>query len=87
LTRRLCHEDGSVKQIAEMDDDTRAALRASRSTSERSDGAIVGRTTKIKVWGKNSVLDKAMRHLGAYERDNAQHSDNLELQVVLVGKL
>jgi hypothetical protein len=28
----------------------------------------------------------AMKHLGLYKRDNARHSEKLELQVVFVGK-
>jgi hypothetical protein len=49
------------------------------------DGAVVGRTTKIKLRDKNRALEMAMRHLGLYERDNKQRSENLSLQVVLVG--
>jgi hypothetical protein len=45
-----------------------------------------GRLTRIRLWDKNAALEKAMKHLGLYERENAQHSENLELQVVLVGK-
>jgi hypothetical protein len=83
--RRLYHADASLKQIAEMDDDTRAAI-ASMEVHERKIDGIVVRTVKIKFWDKNAALEKAMRHLGLYERDNASHSENLELQVVLVGK-
>ena len=44
-----------------------------------------GRTTKLKVWDKNAALEKAMKHLGLYEKDNSQRAPNLALQVVLVG--
>jgi hypothetical protein len=44
------------------------------------------RTTKVRLWDKNQALEKALKYLGLYERENAQHSENLELQVVLVGK-
>jgi len=41
--------------------------------------------TKIKFWDKNRALEMAMKHLGLYNRDNTQRSENLSLQVVLVG--
>ena len=68
-----------------MDDDTRAAVASFEIDERKVDGVVVGRTTKIKLWDKNRALEMAMRHLGLYERDNAQRSENLGLQVVLVG--
>ena len=44
-----------------------------------------GRLTRIRLWDKNAALEKAMKHLGLYNRDNTQRSENLSLQVVLVG--
>ena len=44
-----------------------------------------GRLTRIRLWDKNAALEKAMKHLGLYGRDNSQRSENLSLQVVLVG--
>ena len=46
-----------------------------------------GRTTKVRMWDKNQALEKALNYLGLYECENALHSENLELQVVLVGKV
>jgi hypothetical protein len=60
-----------------MDLDTRAAI-ASMEVDERKVDGIVVRTVKIKFWDKNAALEKAMRHLGVYERDNTQRSENLE---------
>ena len=82
--RRLCHADGSLKQIAEMDDDTRAAIASFEIDERKVDGVVIGRTIKIKLWDKNRALEMAMKHLGLYERGNAQRSENLALQVVLV---
>ena len=44
-----------------------------------------GRLTRIRFWDKNAALDKAIRQLGLFERDNTQRSENFSLQVVLVG--
>jgi hypothetical protein len=43
------------------------------------------RTTKVRMWDKNQALEKAFKYLGLYERENSQQSENLSLQVVLVG--
>ena len=83
--RRLFHGDGSLKQITEMDDDTRAGIASFEIDERKVDGVIVGRTTKIKLWDKNRALEMAMRHLGLYERHNTRQSENLSLQVLLVG--
>jgi len=34
----------------------------------------IGHTQKVKFWDKNAAIDKAMRHLGQYERDNRQRN-------------
>jgi hypothetical protein len=46
---------------------------------------LVGYTKKIRFWDKNAAIDKAMRQLGQFERDNTQRSENLSPQVMLVG--
>jgi phage terminase small subunit len=68
---RLYHEDRSLKNITEMDDDTRAAIASIEIDESKVDGVVVGHTTKIKLWDKNRALEMAMRHLRLYERDNA----------------
>jgi phage terminase small subunit len=84
--RRLCNPDGSLKQVHELDDDVAAAISSFKIKEIEIDGRVAVRTIEVKFWDKVAALDKAMRHLGLYERENAQHSENLELQVVLVGK-
>jgi hypothetical protein len=44
-----------------------------------------GRTTRVRMWDKNQALEKALKYLGLYERHNTQQSENLSLQVLLVG--
>jgi len=50
---RLYHEDRSLKNITEMDDDTRAAIASIEIDESKVDGVVVGHTTKIKLWDKN----------------------------------
>jgi phage terminase small subunit len=91
---RYYRADGTMKPIVEWDDDMRAAVAQLETEDTMVQTTHDGKTTtstaprikKLKFWDKNAAIDKAMRHLGLYERDNAQHSENLELQVLLVGK-
>ena len=75
--RKLYREDGSMKTMREMDDDTVAAIASI-------DVDALG--TKLKMHDKNAALEKAAKHLGLYEKDNTQKSPNLNLQIVLVRK-
>jgi len=87
--RKLLNPDGSPKPIHELDDDTAACL-AGMDILEQFDGTgadrvFVGHVKKYKIADKNSALDKAMKHLGLFERDNEQKPDvNVTTRVVLV---
>ena len=77
--RKLLNDDGSPKPITELDDDTAACL-AGLDIQEVYEGSgadrvFVGYVKKYKIADKNSALDKAMKHLGLFEKDNAQKVD------------
>jgi phage terminase small subunit len=81
--RKFFHPDGRPKEITELDDDTAAAL-AGMEVVENWEGSgadkrIVGVTKKYKLADKNAALEKAMKHLGQYEKDNAQKHPLQEL--------
>jgi phage terminase small subunit len=61
---RLFDEDGRLKAIADLDDDTRAAL-----TEIEAIGHI---TTRVKSASKITALDMLMKHYGLYKKDNKQ---------------
>lgn len=86
--RKLYRDDGNVKRPDEWDDDTAAAVGGIDVSEEfegqGEDRKLVGYTKKFKIWDKNAALEKAMKHHGLYERDNAQRAESLELEVVLV---
>lgn len=70
--RRFYRPDGTLKHVSELDDDA-AATVASMEVDELTAGdAVIGMTKKIKQWDKNGALDKALRILGAYKKDNEQ---------------
>lgn len=91
--RTLFRPDGSLKAPDEWDDDTAAAVAQleveehfDSSEGEGKQPKVYGFSTKkLKIWDKNAALEKAMRHLGLYEKDNRQRGADLALQVVLMG--
>jgi hypothetical protein len=36
----------------------------------------IGVVHKIKLWDKNAALERLMRHLGMFKKDNAQNNPN-----------
>lgn len=67
--------NGDLLPIAEMPANVRAAI-ASIDIEVRNvgagDDAVQVITKKVKFWDKNSAIDKAMKNLGQFERDNMQ---------------
>lgn len=76
--RKLYREDGTLKDIHELDDDTAMALAGFEVTEEfqgRGEGREkVGYTKKVKWLDKNSAREQAMKHLGQYREDNTQRN-------------
>lgn len=88
-TRKLLNEDGSLKATSEWDDDTAASV-AGVEIFEEFEGKgeareLVGYTKKLKIWDKNAALEKAAKHLGLYEKDNAQQRPNIVMQMANIG--
>jgi phage terminase small subunit len=83
--RKLFNPDGSLKKVSELDADTAAAVASFEVDEVEVGDKVVRRTIKVKLWDKNAALEMAIKHLGLYERDNTQRSENLSLQVLLVG--
>lgn len=76
--RKLYREDGSLKDVPELDDDTAMALAGVEVTEEKGTGdergRVVGYTKKLKWLDKNSAREQAMKHLGQYREDNTQRN-------------
>lgn len=79
--RRLFNESGAMKPINELDDDISAAVASVEVFEEfegsGSDRVPVGHVRKIKLWDKNPALEKLMKHLGMFEKDNEQGANAL----------
>ena len=54
--------------ITELDDGTAAMISAIEVDAD-------GRLTRIRLWDKNAALEKALKHLGLYNRDNIRRSE------------
>lgn len=71
--RKLFNADGSPKSISELDDATAAAIQGVEVvTIGGEDG--VSMVKKYKIADKNSALEKLMKHMGMFEKDNKQRA-------------
>lgn len=81
-TRKLFGEDGRLLHPKDWPDEMAGAV-ASVEVDELFEGTgkdrkWIGYTKKVKLWDKNSGIEKAMKYLGLFERDNSQKLGVLE---------
>lgn len=85
--RRFYRGDGTMKEPGEWDDDMAAAVSSVEAIpvilvpAKGETEAKIGYNYKIKFWDKNAGLEKSMKHLGLFEKDNAQSRESLTLNV------
>lgn len=84
--RKLYHEDGRLKAPHELDDETAAALASIEVAEIAGDDKTVVVTKKVKLWDKNAALDRLFKHLGLFEKDNAQTGNAIALAFLVPGK-
>jgi phage terminase small subunit len=83
--RKFYDKNGRLKPIHELDDATASALAsidvdslyAGRGPKKK----LAGTTTKIRMHDKLAAIDKAMRYLGLFEKDNASKAPSLAIQI------
>ena len=77
--RQLFNENGALKPISEIDDETAAAIQSIEVFEQYSgrgeNRVLVGRTKRYKMADKNAALEKLFKHFGLYETDNRQKED------------
>lgn len=79
--RNLFDAEGNLIPLHQLSDDAAASI-ASVDVDEITVGELtIGKTKKIKVWDKNAALEKAMKHLGMFEKDNSQKPPGASLEV------
>jgi phage terminase small subunit len=75
--RKLFSADGSMKSIRELDDSTAASISSIETRVElgKGDDAVPERITRVRLWDKNSALEKLCKHLGLFSEDNRQKAE------------
>ena len=75
--RKLFDADGRPLAITELTDEMAAAIVGVEVVTIGSGEAGLGEIRKYKLADKNSALEKLMKHLGLYEKDNNQRAKSL----------
>lgn len=70
--RKLFNDDGSLKKLSELDDETALAISSIDYDDVRLGNKVVGKTTKVKTLDKLKAGDSIAKYLGMYEIDNEQ---------------
>jgi len=79
--RKLYNDDGTLKQPNELDAETAVAVTEISVRQMRIDEDTVADVIKYKFANKESALDKLMKHLGGYDKDNAQKITSIVVKV------
>ncbi len=74
----LLDDDGKLVPIRKLPRHVRAAISSVKFDKD------TGKISEIKLWDKNSGLEKAFKHLGLFREDNDQKRENLVIQVQVV---
>lgn len=80
----LYDAEGKLLPVHQMPADTRAAIASLEVDQTAAGEKTIINTSKIKLHDKNSALEKGMRHLGLFEKDNRQRPP-VAVTVELVG--
>lgn len=75
----LYEQDGSLKNIHDMDPDARLSLEGVETDTIRAEGKPLTTTKKVKLSNRKQAIDMLMKHLGGYREDNAQRQANITL--------
>jgi phage terminase small subunit len=70
--RKLVNADGSPKRITDLDDETARAIQGIELQTVKDGENDFALVRKYKVADKNAALEKLMKHLGLFEKDNSQ---------------
>ena len=71
--RKIFNEDGTLKKIWELDDDTAAGIAGIEAIDIGGEGQLMI-SKKFKVADKNAALEKLCKHLGLYAPQKVEHS-------------
>jgi phage terminase small subunit len=72
--RRLVNADGSPKSITDLDDETARAIQGIELQTVKDGENAFALVRKYKIADKNAALEKLMKHLGLFAKDNSQNN-------------
>ena len=75
--RKMVHDNGSPKNIHELDDDTAAAIVGLKLVTKGNMDLGIGEVIEYKLADRVAGIEKAMKYHGLYEKDNEQKKDDL----------
>ena len=76
--RKVFGEDGQMIPVHLWSDEVAAAVSSVEVIEMAGDDDQKPATVKkVKFWDKNSAIDKAMKHMGLFEKDNRQKNGAL----------
>lgn len=82
----LYDENGCLKNIHEMSLTARQMITQLDTLEQyNKNGEALGTTKKIRTIPKLDAIEKLMKHLGAYEKDNKQKAETKEKTVIIWG--
>lgn len=88
--RKLFNANGEPVPIHELDDNTAAALAGldvhEEYIGQGKDRKFIGYTKKYKLADKGANLERLMKHLGLFEKDNSQKLDPIAALLATMGR-
>jgi phage terminase small subunit len=82
----LYDENDNLKSIHDIPKSHRQMISSIKSDHLYGGKEIIGETKEIKTLNKLDVIEKFMKHLGGYEKDNSQKSDSTKAVSITFGK-
>ena len=76
--RKIFNEDGTLKKVFELDDDTAAGIAGIEAIDIGGEGQLMI-SKKFKVADKNAALEKLCKHLGLYAPQKVEHSGGVTI--------
>lgn len=68
----LYDDDGTLKDLKDMPKDARLVIEGLDSDELKVDNLVIGHTKKVRISNRRANIIELMKHLGGYEKDNAQ---------------
>lgn len=79
----LYNEKGQLKDIHDIPKEARLMIQQIDTEEIKTQGVFVGYAKKVKAYSKIDAIEKLMKHLGGYEKDNSQQkaTNNITLNL------